>query len=37
MLLTGRYHTHMCSSFADATHKFTPEIQYYSTCSVTKE
>ena len=35
VLLAGRYHTHMCSTFPDATHKLTPEIQYYSTCSVT--
>jgi hypothetical protein len=28
----GRYHTHICPSVAGA-RRFTPEIQYYSTCT----
>ncbi len=30
-LLAGRYHTHVCPSTAGA-RRFTPEIQYYTTC-----
>ncbi len=33
VLLKGRYHTHMCPGKIGS-HKFTPEIQYYSSCSV---
>jgi hypothetical protein len=31
----GRYHTHVCES-GTGNRKFTPEIQYYSTCNLTK-
>ncbi len=30
---TGRYHTHVCPKLF-TTHKYTPEIQFYSTCTV---
>ena len=30
---TGRYHTHICPGTLTG-HKFTPEIQYYSSCSI---
>ncbi len=31
-LLAGRYHTHLCPTSATG-RKFTPEIQYYSSCT----
>ena len=33
VLLAGRYHTHVCpTQFKN--HRFTPEIQYYDSCSI---
>ena len=32
VLVSGRYHTHVCTSKFTG-HKFTPEIQFYSTCT----
>jgi hypothetical protein len=33
VLLAGRYHTHICPTWADPGHKFTPEVQYYDACT----
>jgi len=33
-LLTDRYHTHICPTWADPGHKFTPEVQFYNACTV---
>lgn len=33
VLLGNRYHTHVCPT-KFTKHKFTPEIQYYSTCNI---
>ena len=34
--LTGRYHTHLCAGWGDASHIFSPEVQYYDTCNGTQ-
>lgn len=34
VIFAQRYHTHMCASGLDKVRKFTPEIQYYSSCTV---
>lgn len=33
VMLAGRYHIHLCDSGLDKVRKFTPEIQYYSSCN----
>ncbi|MFN8671721.1 MAG: YHYH protein [Candidatus Sericytochromatia bacterium] len=34
VLLSNRYHTHICPSNSEFSHKFTPQIQYYNTCQM---
>lgn len=36
VLLAQRYHTHICPEKSLGRHKFTPEIQYYRTCTVVR-
>lgn len=34
VLFAGRYHVHICDSGLDKVRKFTPEVQYYTACTV---
>jgi hypothetical protein len=34
VFFTGRYHVHICPSWTDKPRKFTPEIQYYTRCTL---